>query len=107
MSNKTNKSNKNEALNGKNKEINDQCKDSSNAGKESEIQKVKQDFSTLVNKVEERIKELEEKETHWAALEVIMEEHASKAAHKITLDIGMLTKTKKYSSSLMPFVKVN
>ena len=88
MSNKTNKS-------GKTKEISDQCKDSSNTGKEMEIQKVKQDFSTLFDKVEGRIKELEEKETHWADLEVIMEEHASKAAHKITLDIGMPTKKKR------------
>ena len=58
---------------------------------ESEAEEVKKNFATLVNKVEKRIEELKERETHWAALEVLMEEHASKAAEKITLDIGMLT----------------
>jgi hypothetical protein len=52
--------------------------------------KVKQEFNSLVDTVEKRIKELEEKETHWAALEASMEEHASKVSDKITLDIGKL-----------------
>jgi len=50
--------------------------------------KVKKDFATLVNTMESRIKELEEKENHWAMLETMMEEHASKTLEKITLDIG-------------------
>ena len=55
----------------------------------------------MVNKVEKRIKELKERETHWAALEVLMEEQASKAAEKITLDIGMLTVLYLSSSFLL------
>jgi hypothetical protein len=49
---------------------------------------VKQECVNLVDTVEERMMELEEKERHWAALEASMEEHASNAAQKITLDIG-------------------
>jgi hypothetical protein len=52
--------------------------------------KVKQEFTTLVDTVDKRITELEEKEARWAALEASMEEHASKVSDKITLDIGML-----------------
>jgi hypothetical protein len=50
--------------------------------------KVKNDFSSLVDIMEKRIKELDEKERHWAMLEARMDEHAAKAADKITLDIG-------------------
>lgn len=50
--------------------------------------KVKREFTSLVDQVEKRIEELEEKERHWAVLEKSMEEHAALAAEKITLDIG-------------------
>eukprot|EP00026_Physarum_polycephalum_P012190 Phypoly_transcript_12469.p1 GENE.Phypoly_transcript_12469~~Phypoly_transcript_12469.p1 ORF type:complete len:326 (+),score=33.49 Phypoly_transcript_12469:114-1091(+) len=52
------------------------------------MNKVKQDFTNLVDSVEKRIKELESMERHWSALEASMEQHASMAADQITLNVG-------------------
>jgi len=52
------------------------------------MDKVKQDFNAVINTVEKRMKELEEKESHWAMLEASMDEHIAKVAEKVTLDVG-------------------
>jgi alkylhydroperoxidase/carboxymuconolactone decarboxylase family protein YurZ len=67
---------------------NNNSKKNKNVPEETKMGKVKQDFSNLVDTVEKRIKELDEKERHWATLAASMEEHASKVADKVTLDIG-------------------
>ena len=50
---------------------------------------MKQDHTNVLHTVDEKIKELEEKERHWAALEAAMEENIAHAAEQITLNIGM------------------
>jgi len=54
----------------------------------NDIHNIKSVFGGLVTKVEKRIKLLEAKEQHWAALEKLMQEHAAAATNKIVLDIG-------------------
>jgi hypothetical protein len=70
--------------------INNSKKKDKNVSEQGKMETVKETFSSLVDTVEKRIKELEEKERHWATLEASMEEHASHATEKITLDIGTI-----------------
>lgn len=54
-----------------------------------DVKELKGVFGSVVSKVEERIKVLEEKEAHWEKLNKQMDEHAETASQKIVLDIGM------------------
>jgi thiamine biosynthesis lipoprotein ApbE len=53
-----------------------------------ESARIRKDFMTLAGTVEQRIKELDEKEKYWRALSQVMEENAAKAPTKVILDIG-------------------
>lgn len=54
------------------------------------INEIQQSFNTVVESMQTRLKELEEREKWWKAIQETMDKHAATAANKITLDIGMI-----------------
>ena len=63
-------------------------KSNTSTNEDSLALKVKLDFASVVDVMEMRIKDLEERERDWALLEAIMKENAAKVTEKITLDVG-------------------
>lgn len=85
----SNNANNNNHSNASNTDIAENNNKSTPVLSTDDVGELKDVFGSVVAKVEERIKVLEEKEAHWAQLTKQMEEHAETASQKIVLDIGM------------------